>query len=565
MNNGLRLLTRRDIWAGVVRCAACALAGMSVIAATAAETAATEGAADSDVLPLHDGYVQDWLILTGVPFDVRPSDLEGPDFIDGESALRPREGQEVKSERLLAVKAALWRRVQARTNAVSFAAFGGGKPKTMNYALTYLAAPATMSNAWLEVASNKARYRVLVNGRAAAQGNAWRLGEAKNAVLFRVPDDKGDAWFSVRVVDGERHPLRDVNVSLDPDAAGQERRFRSTVEADNAFIVFPKSEKRISYVIGLMTPEAKAALGKAMTFLVNSQQPNGAWSDTTYPDSVGVSALCCMALLAEGNLPRVGPHGKSLDKGIDFLLSSFKEEGVFASKSVEGYGVMYGHALTLLTLLEVCGNMPWRPELDDRISKGLQTILACQRLDGGWRYELTTTGDSDISVTTTVLWVLGQARRYGYTVPRSSFEKAIAFVERCGRTDGRFAYRLNGREEVQPHSGIGVAALYGTGRLGHKLLPAARDLIALEYERYSVEDLAARRDLMYGSFFASLALYSAGYDCWSKWYPKFVGIARFVQKEDGQIMDQRGNKVYPTALTAIILQAPYGYLSIYVQ
>lgn len=337
------------------------------------------------------------------------------------------------------------------------------------------------------------------------------------------------------------------------------------LESDSAFIVFPKSTTRISYVLGLVTPEAKGVLDKAMTHLLNAQQPNGAWSDTAYPDSVGVTALCCLALLAEGNLPRVGPHGKPLDKGIEFLLGTYRDEGVFASKNTEGYGPMYGHALTLLTLLEVCGNMPWRPDIEDKISRGLQAILACQRLDGGWRYELATTGDSDISVTTTVLWVLGQARRHGYSVPAGSLDRAIAFVEKCGHPDGSFAYRLNGRGVIQPHSGIGVAALYGTGRLNNRLLPAARDLIAAEYARYSVDDMAARHDLMYGSFFASLALYSAGYDYWSKWYTKFVQIVAHVQKQEGQVPDQHGNQIYPTALAAIILQAPYGYLSIYVQ
>ena len=340
---------------------------------------------------------------------------------------------------------------------------------------------------------------------------------------------------------------------------------RAPIDPDPAFIVFPKAPQRQSYVLGLMTPEARSACDKAMAYLLNAQQPNGAWSDTTYPDSVEVTALCCLSLLAEGNLPRVGPHGKQLDRGIEFLLGSYRDEGVFASKNIEGYGPMVGHALTLLTLLEVSGNMPWRPDVEDKISRGLQSILACQRLDGGWRYAFVTTGDSDIEVTTTVLWALGQARRHGYSVPARSLDRAVAFVEACGHPDGRFAYRLNGRGTIDPNSGIGVAALYGTGRLNHRLLPVARDLVAAEYERYSVDDLAARHDLMSGAFFASLALYASGYESWSKWYTKFVQIVAHVQKPTGQLSDLRGNQVYPTALAALILQAPYGYLSIYVQ
>src|SRR5262249_46498211 len=160
---------------------------------------------------------------------------------------------------------------------------------------------------------------------------------------------------------------------------------------------------RVPYLDDSLRPQVETMTRQALTFLLENQQANGAWSDTSFPDSVGVTALCCLALMAEGNLPNQGPHGKALTKGLEFLLGRFKDEGVCSSARVEGYGVMYGHALALLALLEVNGNMPWRPDLEDRVAKGLQTILRYQRLDGGWRYELTTTGDSDISVTTTVL------------------------------------------------------------------------------------------------------------------------------------------------------------------
>jgi hypothetical protein len=334
---------------------------------------------------------------------------------------------------------------------------------------------------------------------------------------------------------------------------------------DPAFIVFPKPERRVRYLPEDMAPEVARMSAKAITFLVENQQANGAWSDTRYPDSVGVTALCCLALMAEGTLPREGPHGKALDRGLEFLLTSFHDEGVCASSKVEGYGPMYGHALTMLALLEACGNMPWRTDVDDKIAKGIQTILRYQRLDGGWRYDLTRTGSSDISVTTTVLWVLGQARRYGYTVPRATVERAVTFVEKCGSPDGRFAYRLRGVARIQPHSGVGVAALYGAGRVEHPLLPAARALIAREYQRYSVDDLANRRYLMFGSFFAALTMYSSGYDTWEAWYRKMVAVIEKLQQKGGEVRDLSKNRVYTTALAAIILEAPNGYLSIFVQ
>src|SRR5262249_62120775 len=107
----------------------------------------------------------------------------------------------------------------------------------------------------------------------------------------------------------------------------------------------PRPTARVPYLSDDLRPQVRGMTGQALKFLLENQQANGGWSDTQFPDSVGVSALCCLALMAEGNLPNQGPHGKALAKGLECLLGRFKEEGVCSSATVEGYGVMYGHAL----------------------------------------------------------------------------------------------------------------------------------------------------------------------------------------------------------------------------
>lgn len=518
---------------------------------------------DENLCVLDDGFVRDWVVLVGVPLSLNPKTVETTeDFIYGESELKPREGYTFRNEKMPAMKVLRWRTHHAANRMVNFQELGG-QPQMMNYAVAYLVT-AKAAPVRVELAAAPRLCLVRLNGKALA-GPESDLVEGQNVLLVRLADQKGDGKFSLRVLSRDGKVLPDLRITLVPGKEEEERRLRSVLEPDPAFILFPKQTKRVSYLPDALTPQVKQMSAKAITFIIESQQANGAWSDTQYPDSVGVTALCCLALMAEGNLPRQGPHGKSLDKGIEFLLGSFKDEGVCASTKVEGYGVMYGHALAILALLEANGNMPWRPEVEDRISKGLQTILRYQRLDGGWRYELTKTGASDISVTTTVLWALGQARRYGYTVPRESVDRAVRFVEQCGLPDGRFRYRLVGKAKIQPHSGVGVAALYGVGRIDHPLLPAARDLIAREYQRYTVDDLSDRSYIMFGSFFAGLTMYSSGYDLWTPWYTKMVEIIAHLQQKDGEVYDQYRNKTYPTALAAIILQAPYGYLSIFVQ
>ena len=510
---------------------------------------------------LEDGAIRDWLVLTGIPFDLNPQAVQTHgDFMAGESEFRPREGYTLRNDRLASTKVFRWKKCASDRGTLDFAQLGA-EPQTMNYAVAYLVAPRAIS---LRTQIGGDVSRAWLNGKPLTRYDQLDLTEGLNVVVFRVANAKGERKFTLRISNQDPKALAELQTTLNPDDE-EDARSRSLLEPDPAFVLFPKPGQRISYVSEESRAQVQKLSKKAITFLLENQQANGAWSDTNYPDSVGVTALCCLALMAEGNLPNQGPHGKSLDKGLEFLLASFKDEGVCSSGKVEGYGVMYGHALATLALLEVNGNMPWRPELEDRISKALQVIFRYQRLDGGWRYDLTKTGESDISVTTTVLWVLGQARRYGYTVPHETMDKALKFVEACGQSDGMFMYRLSGRTKVMPHSGVGVAALYGAGRIDHPLLPKARELIVREYQRYSVEDLSARPYLLFGSFFAGLAMYSSGYEMWQPWYAKMVEIVAHGQGKEGDIRDQAGNKVYTTALAAIILQAPNGYLSIFVQ
>ena len=58
---------------------------------------------------------------------------------------------------------------------------------------------------------------------------------------------------------------------------------------------------------------------QAATFLLENQQATGSWSDTQFPDSVGVTALCCLALMAEGNLPNRDRMGRTSARELEFL------------------------------------------------------------------------------------------------------------------------------------------------------------------------------------------------------------------------------------------------------
>jgi hypothetical protein len=111
--------------------------------------------------------------------------------------------------------------------------------------------------------------------------------------------------------------------------------------------------------------------------------------------------------------------------------------------------------------------------------------------------------------------------------------------------------------------GTGIIGLCNHGKLDHPLIPRARDRIMYEYRRYTLEDLKARRYLVYGVFYASVALYPCGDEYWVPWFKRATELLTAIQRKDGEFWDEHGDLVYPTAMAAIVLQAPRGYLPVY--
>ena len=332
---------------------------------------------------------------------------------------------------------------------------------------------------------------------------------------------------------------------------------------DPAFLVLPRPAERSRQALELLTPEVRQMNERALAFLARAQDADGSWSDNQFPSNTGVTALACLAFMAEGSRPRIGIYGKPIDLGLEFILKNVQTSGVIAGKGSNKYGPMYEHAYSMLVLLYSFGDLPWRPQTRDVISRGIQAMLKSQRLDGGWRYQFSREGHSDMSVTANVLWVLRTAKKSGFTVPREAIDRGIKFVEQCANPDGTFRYRYFGIHASPSLGGTGIIALCNHGRIDHELIPAARDRIEYDYRRYTVNDLKERRYFVFGAFYASLATYMSGDAYWMPWFKKAVEVLASMQGKDGEIGDQHDNTIYSTAMASIILQAPKGYLPIY--
>jgi hypothetical protein len=313
---------------------------------------------------------------------------------------------------------------------------------------------------------------------------------------------------------------------------------------------------------------------KALDYIRKSQQADGSWGDKQWPQNAGVTALCCLALFAEGSLPRQGPSGTPLARGLEFLLDNTKDDGQIVARDVYVHGPMYDHSWATLCLLQAHGNMPWRRDLRDKISRAIQLLLKYQHVDGGWRYKMMREGNSDTLVTLNVLYALRLAVRSGFSVPADAVDRGVAFIKARAIKDGEqytgeWQYLPGGQAGSPTVAACGVIALYMVAKEpGDFQDPRIRATVAYldrYHQRHTVADLLEKPYAHYGAFYISQALYVAGNDSWHPYYKKMLEVFAASQKGDGQFEDQAGNSVYPTAAAAIVLQAPRGYLPLYLR
>jgi hypothetical protein len=184
------------------------------------------------------------------------------------------------------------------------------------------------------------------------------------------------------------------------------------------------------------------AVDKALEYLANSQMADGSWPTGNRGGMIlagrdpSIAALCVMAFLSSGHVPGEGKYADTIQKGIRFVSSQQKRNGVIASNDF-AQTVMYTHGICTLMLAEVVGLMPDKREagvIRKQLEAAVQVIRRAQSTTGdntgGWRYS-TSPGDADISVTAWQVMALRAAKNVGCDVPPENVERAIGYIKRC--------------------------------------------------------------------------------------------------------------------------------------
>jgi len=313
-----------------------------------------------------------------------------------------------------------------------------------------------------------------------------------------------------------------------------------------------------------ITPELNAAISKGLESLAGEQNEDGSFGGGRYAKNVAVTALSCIALMADGNVPSRGKYKRNVQKGLEFILASSTETGLLAADTTNG--PMYGHGFATLFLGEVYGMTAGGGETDlskrvhETLVKAINLIVQTQNEEGGWRYN-PVPYDADISVTISQIMALRSARNAGIEVPKETIDRAVEYVRKCQNPDGGFKYQLQTGMSLWPRSAAGVASLFYAGI--YKDDQIDKGLGYLLDNAMPGEVNRSNTHYFYGHYYAVQAMYLAGGDYWARWWPAVREELLGKQQPDGSWPDPSVGPSYGTAMSLIVLQMPKRFLPIF--
>jgi hypothetical protein len=321
-----------------------------------------------------------------------------------------------------------------------------------------------------------------------------------------------------------------------------------------------------------------SAIDKALAYLAKQQNAKGYWP-SGMGQSPAVSSLAVMAFLAKGYTPGTGPYGQNVNRGIDFVLSCQKPNGLIAGGKT--HGPMYGHGISTLMLSQVSGmtDEPRQKRIDKALPHALRLILTAQKVKksaphkGGWRYQ-PHSSDSDISLTGWQLMSLRSARNNGTPVPAKAIEDAVGFVLRC-----RGKRRPPPKKKARP-TGVGFAyqpggapglARTGVATLCLELCGKHRCKEAVEGGDYVLAHLPktyGQQHFYYGLYHCSQAMFQLGGRHWEGFAPHMYEMMLKYQRKDGSWPqgssgEAAGGPCYATAMGVLAMAVSYRQLPIY--
>jgi hypothetical protein len=324
-----------------------------------------------------------------------------------------------------------------------------------------------------------------------------------------------------------------------------------------------------------ITAETQAAIERGLSWL-SRQAEEGTLIERFSGAAVGVTALTGLALMAGGHQPGRGRYARAVSKCIDSVLSAANGPvpGFIGSADAQpnfrgmNQQAMYSHGFGCLFLSEVCGMLPDKARqkrVKDVLDQAIAFTVDARNKEGGWRYEARP-AIADVSVTVAQMMALRAAKNAGVFVRKNVIDDGVAYIKACQMPDGGFSYFKGQGYSAFARSAAAIVGLYSAG------IYTGRDIEkGLRYvNQYLPVRQFAHREIppqhyYYGHYYAALAMWTAGGEWWSQWFPAIRD--ELLLRARGGIWNDNGlgtanSSAYATAMSLIILQLPNNYLPI---
>lgn len=341
----------------------------------------------------------------------------------------------------------------------------------------------------------------------------------------------------------------------------------------------------------LISPQVKAAVEKAVGWLIRQQKPSGHIVDEKSDSkpkrgdlpshSAAMTSLALMGLASVGHMPDdPTPEGQACGRALRYVVEGIEpDENGYLGRSDRSR--MYGHGIITLMLAEMIGHAP--DEATDKRMQGMlkgavQLILRSQQVPkseanrGGWRYE-PSSSDSDISVSVWQVMSLRAAKNAGFEVPKEGIDNAVAYIKRSYRVErdsngnpksdaAAFSYEPYGGRQTFSTTAAGLLSLQVCGQYETpEVLGSANWLLKSPPE-------INEPWFFYGCYYYAQGMYQRGGDHAATARQKTEQTLIAAQSPDGSWYPRNGNEksagaVYATSLALLSLSVHHHFLPIY--
>lgn len=315
-----------------------------------------------------------------------------------------------------------------------------------------------------------------------------------------------------------------------------------------------------------------------LEFLANQQdQDSGAFGKEKA--RIAVSALSCLAFMANGCVPGRGPYGDTVERGLTYLVRHARPPDQKLSNQYyivangDDYSRMHGHGFATLALAEAFGMFGGKigalspDDVRFKIQAAVNLIEASQTRDGGWGYYPEDDGSHEGSITVCQLQALRSAQNAGFRVDKIVVEKALEYVRKSQEDDGGFTYSLRDRKTTYALTAAALSTLNAIGVYDQKRI----DRGIAYMERNHVARIDLEPWFFYGNLYAGQAMFQHRRGKhWERWFGAIRKTLlanqgrqhRGAWEPEGRLEEPYG-PAYGTACALLILQIPYQYLPIF--